>query len=162
MQTTSSVISAQRQARKICAPAPEATQRVVPISTGSRIRSSLRSCMNDRTEDCSAVIRTTSGSKWLMLSGKGYWLVQRRASRPAVPVSCGSQISHCAVGTRPPLHNRSILLSPTLKVAGLTGDGIGPKRVASRSKFYSASQFVYAFESEDSPARSVRFTGVLR
>jgi len=122
MQTTSRVISAQRHARKICTPAPEATQRVVPMSTGSRTRSSLRSCTNDRTEDCSAVIRTTSGSGWLMFPGKGYWLTQRHASRPAVRTSYGSQTTHCAVGRRPFWHSRSILLSPTLRVFARPGD----------------------------------------
>jgi len=162
MQTTSRVISAQRHAKKICAPTLEATQRVVPMSTGSRIRSSLRSCANDRTEDCSAVIRTTSGSGRLLLPGKGYWLVRRHASRPDEAVSCGSQTVHCAVRTCPLWHNRSILLSPTSRVLERSDDGMEAQGAALRRQFYNGRQFVDASASKSSAALGVRFTGVLR
>jgi hypothetical protein len=125
MQMTSKVISAQRHARKICIPSFGAIQRVVPASTGSLVRSSLRSCTNDSAEDCSAVIRATNGSGWLKLSCKVYWLAQRRNSRPARLVGYGSQSAHCAVGTHPLWHNRSILLSPYLEGSRKYGNWAG-------------------------------------
>ena len=97
-----------------------------------------------------------------MLPGKGYWLVQRHASRPAMPMSCESQTEHCAVETGPLWHNRTILLTPTFRVVGWANVATGAKAVDSQSRIHSAAQFVDVFAPKKPTRLSAQFTGVPR